>query len=270
MTGARTNIAGVYKVSESRTVYDTGLDEKTVRVIMAKFEQSGKAFRRGEYIALPTWPKHQKWEIRSKIKLGIINALNALDREMILWLVHIGYRFDFSLTIWSDTLSIPSDTLSIPNTYDSNYSDSEFDSEFEFENKSDNADDFPDEPVEPIPASPPPKKTPKTKEASPEALALAYLIKTLHQAVDPKYSPPDRHVQAWAVDIDRLMNIDGRPRGDVEAMIRYAKTPGNFWFPNILSGKALRDQFPRLWAESQRPQTKAPRIRADISRGGSW
>lgn len=127
-------------------------------------------------------------------------------------------------------------------------------------------DDFPDETPSPTPPDPP-----EEKPVPPVALALATLIKTLHQEVDKKYNPPDRHLRTWAVDIDRLHRLDGRSWPEIEDVIRHAKTPGNFWFPNILSGKSLREQFARLFAEIQRPAKKTtPRIKADAFSGGSW
>jgi len=54
-----------------------------------------------------------------------------------------------------------------------------------------------------------------------------------------------RVIASWALDIDKLMRIDGQPAGVVRQVIEWA-TKDSFWAPNILSGKKLRAQFERL------------------------
>jgi hypothetical protein len=112
MTNTLTNIAGVYKIAVERISYDTGFNENTIQHIFEKFENCGKVHRRGEYIAIPSWPKHQKWQSKNTIKDGIIKILNDLDDETIKWLLLIGYRFDFSLTRY------PIGTIGVPYPYD--------------------------------------------------------------------------------------------------------------------------------------------------------
>lgn len=98
MTNTLTNIAGVYKIAVERISYDTGFNENTIQHIFEKFEKSGKVHRKGEYIAIPSWPKHQKWQSKESIRNGIVKILNDFDDEILNWLFLIGYRFDFSLT----------------------------------------------------------------------------------------------------------------------------------------------------------------------------
>lgn len=98
LTNPLTNIAGVYKLSEDRISYDTGFNINTIKHIMDKFEKSGKAYRNREYIALPSWPKHQKWQTKESIKAGILSILNDLEYETIKWLIEIKYKFDMGLT----------------------------------------------------------------------------------------------------------------------------------------------------------------------------
>ncbi len=118
MTNPLTNIAGVYKITVRRMCFDTGFNESTINHVLEKFKKSGKAYLIEEYIILPSWPRHQKWEKSQKIKDGIISILNGLDKEIIEKLVFLKYDFD---------LTIVSDTLSIPYVYPSNYSDLDLD-----------------------------------------------------------------------------------------------------------------------------------------------
>jgi hypothetical protein len=79
-----------------------------------------------EYIVLPTWPKHQKWEKAPKIKEGIILSLMELNEASLKRLVEMNYRFDLHIVL--DRLSIPYERVfSVdPNQkYPSNYSDTD-------------------------------------------------------------------------------------------------------------------------------------------------
>lgn len=128
MTNPLTNIAGVYKTTIRRISFDTGFNNDTIKHIFSKFEKAGKAFRFKEYVILPSWPAHQKWEDRSKINTGIVNILKSLDNELLEFIKSVGYRY-------------PIDTISIPHPYPPNYPDSdvETDSDTEIDNDT-NAD----------------------------------------------------------------------------------------------------------------------------------
>jgi hypothetical protein len=119
MTNPLTNIAGVYEITLDRIAFDTGYDERALKTMLEKFAKDGKAFFfQGEWMILPTWPKHQQWEKRSKIKDGIVAILKTLSPEILGYMVNIGYKY-------------PIDTLSIPYTYPSNYSDLDSDSDID-------------------------------------------------------------------------------------------------------------------------------------------
>lgn len=92
LTNSLTNIAGVYKLSERRIVYDTGLEKSTVEKTLEKFQKAGKAYRHGEYIVLPAWPHHQKCA-NVNIQRGISRILKDLDRELLEFLAEVGYRY---------------------------------------------------------------------------------------------------------------------------------------------------------------------------------
>jgi predicted transcriptional regulator len=79
-----------------------------------------------------------------------------------------------------------------------------------------------------------------------KAFELAELLEVLHKNKDPKYTG-DPH--RWALDIEKLVCLDGREYFEIEKVIRWCKTPENFWFAHIMSGKQLREKFPKLVAQ---------------------
>ena len=104
--------------------------------------------------------------------------------------------------------------------------------------------------------SPPGGHSPKTIE--PKAKEMAELLFSLHKQVDQKVKKPN--IDNWAEDIEKINRLDGRSYEDIEKVIRWVKTPGNFWFANIMSGKKLRMQFSRLFIEANKPQRNGGRL----------
>ena len=96
--------------------------------------------------------------------------------------------------------------------------------------------------------SPPGGHVPKPIE--PKAKEMAELLYSLHKQVDQNVKKPN--IDSWAMDIEKINRLDGRSYEDIEKVIRWAKTPGNFWFANIMSGKKLRMQFSRLYIEANK------------------
>lgn len=85
-----------------------------------------------------------------------------------------------------------------------------------------------------------------------EAVKKAELLYSLHkQNIDIRYKASDLQLNKWAADIEKLNRIDGRTWIEIENVIRWVKTPGNFWAANIMSGAALRDKFGRLIVQSR-------------------
>ncbi len=83
-----------------------------------------------------------------------------------------------------------------------------------------------------------------------EAIALSDLIFTLHHDnIDTGYNATEERRKKWAADIEKLNRLDSRSWQDIEAAIRWIKTPGNFWAANILSGSKLREKFPTIWGQ---------------------
>lgn len=103
------------------------------------------------------------------------------------------------------------------------------------------------------------KKKDNIKEANRPYLPLSELLYTEHLKSDPQYKPGrdlDVVFNRWANDIRLLITVDGRDRQSVEDVILWCKTPGNFWVPNIMSGKKLRLKFPTLWLQYQQSLKK--------------
>lgn len=110
---------------------------------------------------------------------------------------------------------------------------------------------FPEDDEDPGPEVDPP---PDTKDA----LDLSLLLLAEHRKTDPKFlaAKDDRKTAArWAEDVEKLIRIDGRPEAEIREVILWVKTPGNFWLPNIESGKKLREKYPTLLAQMQREKT---------------
>lgn len=86
-----------------------------------------------------------------------------------------------------------------------------------------------------------------------EALALAVTLREAIQHRDPnaKAVIQDR-TELWARDIDKLIRIDKRTPNQIEAVIWWAQTKSDFWGPNILSGKKLREKFDQLIGQMDR------------------
>jgi hypothetical protein len=93
MTNPLTNIAGIYKITEKRMTFDSGFNKDTLHGIFAKFEKAGKAYRMGEYVILPSWPKHQNWQSKDDIKAGITKILYSLSDKELIFISWIGYKF---------------------------------------------------------------------------------------------------------------------------------------------------------------------------------
>jgi hypothetical protein len=126
LTNPLTNIAGIYQIGIDRIAFDTGFTEKEALDIIKRFEEAGKAYYyHEEFMVLPTWPKHQKWEKHSKINAGIKACIEKLNPDLVSFLKYIGYRYPM------DSLSIAytddTDRVSIPYGYPRNYSDTDID-----------------------------------------------------------------------------------------------------------------------------------------------
>ena len=100
--------------------------------------------------------------------------------------------------------------------------------------------------------SPPQKlEARKTANTPPdlESLRLSHLLCELHKKYDAKYNPSPKLMEQWAADIEKLHRLDKRDYADIESVIRWVKSDGNFWLSNIMCGAKLREKFPRLFTQ---------------------
>ena len=98
----------------------------------------------------------------------------------------------------------------------------------------------------------------KTQTIPEQAERLAHLLYDLHRQVDPHFTTSQKHVEQWARDIEKLNRIDKRSYEDIEKAIRWIKTAGNFWVPNIISGSKLREKYPQVFLQMQQQYARSP------------
>jgi hypothetical protein len=225
LTNPETNIAGMYQITLDRIAFDTGYDERTLRPMFDRFAKAKKAyFVADEYIILPHWPNHQKWQVKKTIKVGIDSVINDTPKQVKDYAFSIGYQYPMT-----------------GYAYDPSYFDSDLDIDFDSNsNKSGDPSDAPSDVAKKLPD---------------EAIRLATLLATLHtELVDAKRRIDPKAIDKWAGDIDKLNRIDGRPWPDIEKAIRWAKAmkpgPNGFtWAVNIVSGAKLREKFDTIWPQ---------------------
>ncbi|MCK9344431.1 MAG: hypothetical protein M0P33_11035 [Massilibacteroides sp.] len=97
------------------------------------------------------------------------------------------------------------------------------------------------------------KEDKNVTSSDPEAIRLASLLLERSRVYDPKIAigRDKQTINNWAKDIERLIRLDKRTPQEVEDVIMWCKSNGNFWIPNILSGKKLREKFPTLFSQMQ-------------------
>ncbi|MCL2879910.1 MAG: hypothetical protein FWF29_06680 [Treponema sp.] len=100
-----------------------------------------------------------------------------------------------------------------------------------------------------------------------DAIKLSTLLLNAHRAEIPNYlsgKDDQKTINRWALDIEKLIRIDQKPPEIIKQVIFWAKTPGNFWFSNIESGKKLREKYETLYSQMQtRTRSPPPHISAD-------
>jgi len=86
------NVAGIYEVTDSQIVHDTGLDIEDVQRFLAFFQEERKVYRWKDYIIMKNWPKHQN--IHSpKITAGIERILGTLSPDLLRYVVEVDYQY---------------------------------------------------------------------------------------------------------------------------------------------------------------------------------
>lgn len=118
------------------------------------------------------------------------------------------------------------------------------------------------------------KSVKSDKPIDESSLTLSKLLCSLQKKIDTEYSVPESNIKAWARDIEKLHRIDGREYKDIEDVIRWVKTSGNFWLPNIMSGRKLRDKYPTLISQMKQTPTQnlqgKVRMKNDIWNGETF
>lgn len=104
----------------------------------------------------------------------------------------------------------------------------------------------------------PPAPVQKTQTIPEQAKRLALLLYDLHRQIDTHFATSQKHIEQWAKDIEKLNRIDKRSYEDIEKVIRWIKTAGNFWCPNIISGSKLREKYPQVFLQMQQQHTRDP------------
>ena len=103
-----------------------------------------------------------------------------------------------------------------------------------------------------------PSAVKKTQIIPEQAERLAHLLYDLHRQVDTHFTTSQKHIEQWARDIEKLNRIDKRSYEDIEKAIRWIKTAGNFWCPNIISGSKLREKYPQVFLQMQQQYARSP------------
>ena len=120
LTNSKTSIAGVYELPMRTMSIETGLQAEDLEKILNKFQAEKKVYRFEAWIVLPNFPRHQKWEERSKIRQGIEAVLRKLPPWLFAKLKTIPYTY-------------PMDRICIGQVYHPNGSPPESESESELE-----------------------------------------------------------------------------------------------------------------------------------------
>ena len=91
---------------------------------------------------------------------------------------------------------------------------------------------------------------------------LAEMLLDLILEAKPDFRRPD--LNRWAVEIDRMIRLDGRRPERIEAVIRWCRADA-FWQSNILSTAKLRKHFDRLELQMGR-DTPQESLREQVAR----
>lgn len=97
-----------------------------------------------------------------------------------------------------------------------------------------------------------------------EASTIASYLLNKIKEFKPNFVPTG--INNWIRDIDRAMRIDGRTHDELIGCINWIYSPaGEFWKPNILSGKKLREKFDTMEAQMMRSGAKNKRTMDNLA-----
>lgn len=110
-----------------------------------------------------------------------------------------------------------------------------------------------------------PKETKPQFEPDSIEITLAEKLKAGILRVNPGAKTPD-DLQAWALEFDRMMRLDGRTYDQIAGAIEFSQRDP-FWQANILSAKKLREKYDTLAIQAKRkgkPGGSEPQAWGDI------
>lgn len=106
------------------------------------------------------------------------------------------------------------------------------------------------------------QKTEKTKDLTKNIPEQCFILADILRSEIIKRYPNNRvasnYRQNWAIEIDKMIRIDKRKYGDIEACIYWAFNVSDFWHRQIWSGANLRKHFDRMSAQAQ---AELPKLR---------
>jgi len=102
--------------------------------------------------------------------------------------------------------------------------------------------------------NPNPNNNVSERECSDVAFDLSNQLKTLILRNNPK-ARVLKDLSSWAKEFDRMMQIDGRTREDIEAVIKFCQND-QFWHVNILSAGKLREKYDQLYLKMKSEVSK--------------
>lgn len=257
MTCPLTNISGVYKISPRRVSFDTGFTPDTVGHIMQKFQKAHKVYRYEEYIVIPSWPSHQKWEVAPRIRDGIVANLLVMSEDVLQFLVKIRYKFDLKSVF--DTLSIPYPN---PSSYSDSDSDLDLDTDTEFEINE--------------PSSVPDANPKQTSKNSSSAKAADPLYHPIEQSFlsQGRFTNYKKEGALINVIIKGIRNLDpDDPESAARKILETFRTltAGNerFWREQPFTPSGLSPNLARVWAIVQKSEPRQEDWFENLQGGGS-
>jgi len=245
MTSPLTNIAGIYKITDKRIHDDTGFNIDMVHKLLDRFAKARKAYREGEYIIIPTWPKHQKWQDKPTIETGIRKVLAELPNSIRDKAIKVGYLY-------------PIDTVPISYPYSPSYSDIDPDIDLDPELDTDKDLDHTTAPF--VAEVPEPSKAVIVK---PKQTALYHAIRQCFLAKTPTFA----NYAKEALAIKRIEAFAGRYSPDdresatLSLIAKYwelVQSQDKFWHKQPFTPAGLGSLMDRVARELEinRPQTR--------------
>ncbi|MEW6481880.1 MAG: hypothetical protein AB1397_02595, partial [bacterium] len=106
------------------------------------------------------------------------------------------------------------------------------------------------------------KKGEKEKEKK-RVHFLAILLQKRMLENNPKAKITLSQLQEWSKEVDLMIKMDKRSENEIRQVIEWSQKD-TFWHKNILSMKAVRKQFDRLWLEIEKPMRNKSKYTAEV------